>query len=141
VATINLDYFAGLFDGEGSVSINLRNDGFQTVAGRIAIAMTHPIVMELPTAFGCGSTHAQNRKTKSGLQVYIWSVQDRKELLRFLPTLIPLLRVKKQQASLLFDFCSHLSITDSGKGKKLSPEEKAYRKTFVQRCKELNGSL
>ena len=88
-------YFAGLFDGEGSIAV-YTNKGDRSARFGITIGMVNPKVIEdLRLAFG-GSIYKQVR---TGRPVYYWrTFGKRAELI--LKILLPYLRVKREEAEL-----------------------------------------
>lgn len=65
-------YFAGLFDGEGSVSMHLAKAGYISVQAKVAMCDRAPIYA-LHQRFG-GRFDDGKQKTKTGRNVFVWSV-------------------------------------------------------------------
>ena len=67
-------YFAGLFDGEGSVSMSLRKDGYMGVIVSVLMCDRAPVAL-LAHRFGGGFEDGRN-KTRTGRLIYRWSVHN-----------------------------------------------------------------
>lgn len=67
-------YLAGLFDGEGCVSVHLAKAGYINVIVQVAMCDRAPIAA-LHTRFG-GRFDDGKRKTKHGRNVYVWSIYN-----------------------------------------------------------------
>jgi len=68
------EYFAGLFDGEGSVSMSLRKDGYIGITVAIVMCDRAP-VLACFERFG-GSFEDGKYKTKTGRSVFRWVVSN-----------------------------------------------------------------
>lgn len=75
-STANLtdQYFAGLFDGEGCVSVHLAKAGYINVWAKVQMCDRAPVIA-LHNRFG-GSFQDGKVKTKTGRSVYVWSVYN-----------------------------------------------------------------
>ena len=95
LSNTEIAYFAGLFDGEGSIAV-YTNKGDKSARFGITVGMVNPTVIEeLRLAFG-GSIYKQMR---AGRPVYYWrTFGKRAELV--LKILLPFLRVKREEAEL-----------------------------------------
>lgn len=65
-------YLAGLFDGEGSVSMSLAKQGYLSVCVKVAMCDRAPVAA-LHERFG-GQFSDGKQKTKTGRNVYTWAV-------------------------------------------------------------------
>lgn len=74
MATTTDHYFAGLFDGEGSVSMSLRKDGYIGVVVCVAMCDRAPVVA-LYSRFG-GRFEDGKYKTKTGRSIFRWTVNN-----------------------------------------------------------------
>lgn len=99
-------YFAGLFDGEGCISINkivgekqgYKRPGFQL---RLSITNTNKEVLEeVQKKFG-GKLYTRNRKNSR--TYYDWVVVS-KQCIEVLESLKPYLIIKKRQAEIALEF-------------------------------------
>lgn len=91
----DLIYLAGLFDGEGTISI-ISKDGRKST--RFSIGMNaHELVSSLKSITSCGIVYTNKSK------ITIWSVNKINDLKVLLPQIIPFLRLKKEKAQLLLN--------------------------------------
>ncbi len=90
-AELDPRYVAGLFDGEGWISVAVNQSGYTNV--HIGIAMKHSVVADVHDKYG-GSL----RIRKDGL--YQVDLQGKRDALRFLQDIKGHLRVKRRVAEL-----------------------------------------
>ena len=139
-------YLAGLFDGEGSVSLRVAEYPGHTAATSIGIAVG--MIVEAPlrlleSRFG-GRCYRDKRLTKAGNPVYRWEVTGTTAKHAVL-TLLPLCIIKKPQLALALETIglielSKARIRGKGKGrpKPLPPLEKELRTFLADECRALN---
>lgn len=104
----DIAYFAGLFDGEGCVSITPRsNTKRQTFRLQIHITSTNEwIIQQLRFAFG-GSIHFVPENSERNWKAsWRWWIGDQKAL-KFLEIVYPYLKLKKPQVELAIQFQKH----------------------------------
>jgi len=130
-------YIAGLFDGEGSITI-LRlksNEKCRRVSSihnlNIRIANTNKEVLEMVKELFGGGLHISNRTHRI---CYSWTASGNIAW-NFLKHIIPFLRIKKQQAQLGIDF--HESIAPHN-NIKLTQEQLDFREEYKQKITDLN---
>ena len=95
-------YAAGLFDGEGCISIcgPLQRGGANL---RVVLGNTYkPILEQLKAQFG-GSVGLGRRATVCRLTLWQWTLSGDKAV-RFLEIVFPYLVIKKEQAQIAFEF-------------------------------------
>ena len=117
---LSAEYIAGLFDGEGHVSITWSRGN-----PKLCVKLTNTYLPVLEAVQGIyGGTFYANKKQKAHyLQCYALSLTVEQSK-RFLRELLPFLVIKKRQAKLALLF----SETVYKRGKKpITPEEKALR--------------
>lgn len=131
---VSLEYIAGLFDGEGHVSITdmFRRD---TIDPKLVVKITNtflPILEEIQSIYK-GSIYKQPKLKDHYLQVYVLSltVENSK---KFLNDILPHLRIKYEQAKVALEFSS--TVYRRGK-KKVTSEEKEIRKICMEKLYEL----
>jgi hypothetical protein len=99
-ADIDCAYAAGLFDGEGSVSISWRlqgkNSSKETFSMKVSISMIDADSIEWITAT-FGGHHDTTCRTKSGNVIHRWTLHCRKAA-DFLEQVLPYLKLKKARA-------------------------------------------
>src|SRR5882672_7301041 len=108
--TLSLDYLAGFFDGEGSVSIirtlpkRRRERGWNPhYYLRVAVSGTDPrIVNAFCDRFG-GSVHFVERRSERHSPVYVWVAQQNIAE-GFLSQIVGLLEIKHQDAEIGLEF-------------------------------------
>ncbi len=145
-------YFAGFFDGEGSIVIN-RPKGFKDKASRrpqqhrLVVAISNLDFAVLKTAkllFGGNIwLHRSSRNVQNNLQsrradAYRWTVAAKMAAV-FLESIFPYLTVKRQEAKIALTFQRQLSKRHSGYNP-LSESELHHRETFAIRLKNLRIS-
>lgn len=125
---IDLGYFAGLFDGEGSISLVKRKN--QSI--RLEILVTNTYIPVLEDLRGQYQGYLYTRKLAPGrhkpLAYLRWQGSRAAELLE---TLLPKLRIKRDQAELALQF-------------QQIPREHGWRQEAErhrQRMLELNGNI
>jgi hypothetical protein len=99
-------YLAGLVDGEGYVGvINCYRKKGDAVhhSGRMSIGMASEVLVALQQEFGVGSICRRGRQKENWKDVVIWSFGPN-ECRALLPLLVPYLRVKQRQATLLLSY-------------------------------------
>jgi len=128
-------YWAGIIDGEGSISIFKRRSSYLLF---LRISNADRMLVESFRDFaGCGSISRQRKRKDFWSQIYR-CVLSPKATLNVLLKCFPFLRVKQKQAILAFSFNN--AVGDCrGKGKKISSRELELREEFQRMMKKLNG--
>lgn len=123
-------YFAGFADGEGSF-------GIYSKSARFVISNTDRDVLEFLMR-GCGwGRIIHSRKGDDRVQD-CWQLElGSKAMREVLPRLIPHLRVKREVASLLYDYVRGIK---PGANAPPSPEEVERRSKIVCRVREINST-
>lgn len=100
MTTPSAAYFAGFFDGEGTININIRQNGCATIY--VSVGSTDMKVTELfkETFGGCLTTPRISSKLSKRLSRE-WKVTN-DSAVEFLKAVFPFLVVKKRQAALAF---------------------------------------
>lgn len=145
---ISPQYWAGLFDGEGMVSLcycNVRKwktdqtKSVQTFKFVVGVSNTHlPIIDELHRAFA-GDVNASNRSGGSRHKphhktVWAWKIAGRERQMAFLSTIQPFAVIKKEQIELGLEYVS----TMVDPGQRLSQGAWEKRLSIYTRLRELN---
>lgn len=135
---LHLAYFAGIFDGEGWVSITRTRPYGRHVTPRyslyIGVANTYlPVLEAMKLLFG-GSL---GKTAKVNLQCYAWRLTSHNAV-RFLEALLPYLRIKRMQAEIGIEY---MSVVSDGRGRftRLTDEELAVREVFRLRLASSRG--
>lgn len=116
------DYFAGVFDGEGSVSMSLRKDGYIGVVVSVVMCDRAP-VEQFYARFG-GRFEDGRYTTKTGRSIYRWTVHN-SEALEALETFSALCLIKNVVAKAALP-CVRSMFANPGR-QPLSVEEKKAR--------------
>ena len=121
------EYVAGLFDGEGCVTIHQSNRIFKL---RCTIAMTCLSILEkLKTKYG-GSIHQCKGTNKP---VYHWQIYT-ESAKQFLVDIAPHVQVKQAEVELALNF---VEVCIGRRGYKLSPDELNLRSEYKSRLQRL----
>ena len=138
----NLNYFAGLFDGEGSVMIKrFKRNGKVDYTICISIGMSNKLenaeVLELfQKTFGGHlyryTQHFQNTKRLDTIQ---WSATAHK-CFKFITLIKPYLRIKNKQCEIAIQFSKGLNKKNDPTP--LSKEERIKRENLFYKLRELN---
>lgn len=131
----DLAWAAGFLDGEGCFTLakaTTRRNGKEWVGYRCGIGANQAIYSEpikfLHESFG-GTIFIRGQKTVTGKTVYQWRI-GAKEARNILPSIIPYLRVKHDQAKYVLEF-AQISRRVGCKG--FVPEQAAIREEIYQR--------
>lgn len=98
-------YFAGHFDGEGCVDINVSSNQMWNHA-RLQVTVGScnlPILLKYREVFG-GAIYNHHKPVKNWRQAGKWMVQSKTDIARFLLTIEPYCVEKKAQVSLCLNF-------------------------------------
>ena len=150
VSEVDVAYAAGIIDGEGTIGITelLPNDRVRPNGTRVrksvqhriyvAVSMTDPTVpMWLHATFGGNIQYVPSRNPARHKPSTRWSMSSERAAV-FCTTVMPYLRVKRQQAGLAVEFYrKHLGRTFQGSSG-VPVSEVAARHSFVERINDLN---
>ncbi len=136
---IGLAYFAGLFDGEGCISIGhhkpQRGKRTEQHTLRCSVVMTDKKCVTSFIVFGGSICQKTKFLTNPKWQPqWTWSISSN-QAKGFLETFLPFLRLKKKQAQLAIEFQEMRSRPLAHN--KVSKEEISKRNWYWQRLKEL----
>ena len=129
-------YFAGLFDGEGSIHVASKSGrGFQLSLH--VVLTSHEPLYQMEGWLG-GAVHKHNSRTKGGFESKQWTVSgvEAQEILR---KLYPHLIIKKEEADVALKFPVMIKGGTPGvRGSpKISDEDHEYRQYLAQQLKDL----
>lgn len=125
---LSKEYIAGLFDGEGHVSITVTQREGQTDPKLcVKLTNTHLPVMEMFKEQYGGTFYLQKKSEEHHLQVYQLSLNVT-ESKKFLSEILPYLVIKKRQAEIALEFSS--TIYRRGR-KPVTEEEKNLRESLM----------
>ena len=133
---LSLEYIAGLFDGEGYITVNKNKKAFVPVIG---IKMNgFNLLKELNIQFG---GYFYQRKKYINRPLTEWTLRGAFQVIPFLKKIEPFLIIKKEQAKLCLELCKTYSIRNS-QNKWITPKQKITknlidaRQRFVTKIKE-----
>jgi len=131
-----LIYFAGIFDGEGSVNIEVQapreNRKYYYYSLRIIIINTNKDLMEWLVKNFDGKYSAR-KKIEGRKLCYRWAKCSR-EAAEILEACLPYMVVKKKQAELFVESMGTMGVT----GWHVSPEVRAHREHLYNQMRQLN---
>lgn len=147
-------YVAGILDADGCfmISKHSRKSEYEnrkwvvvptwapTYMPSIKIAMIEPEAIEFITkemGFGHWNLNGARKDRVNSKPIYHWYLRSRKNVVPFLNEVIPYLRVKKQRAEFLLEFC-HKFKQCSSRG--VTPDELNYREQSYVKMRGLNGN-
>jgi len=138
----NVTYIAGFLDGEGHIAIEktMPGKGLLRIVNphfgvRVTIANTDLRTLEWIHELWGGKVYVQKRQ---GLRpVYSWMITNRQVVTEFLATLLPHLRSKKDQAELVLEYLSAITVKRSYGRNTMPDAEVALRDGYRERLLEL----
>lgn len=137
-----LAYFAGFFDGEGTIVLNrgFSHHGRPKYTLSVKVANTDPeIIYEMKTIWG-GSVHLKIKERTHHKQAYFWNVGCTNAR-KFLRDVMPYLKLKKKQAIIALRFGSVQSEVNRlrrERGAKSRYTESEYKQLAILRTDLLN---
>jgi hypothetical protein len=155
-------YIAGIMDADGCFMIFRHNRktknkqteralkfpkrvtqwGITYIPG-VKIAMIESEAIQLiEKEMGFGHMHIDGaRKNRPNSKpIFHWYMRDKFKTATFLENIIPFLRVKKNRALHLLEFCKHLQTIPNSGYRGLSQEELDYREDMYVKMREFNGN-
>jgi len=132
---LSLQYIAGLFDGEGWITVNNNKENFVPTVG---IKMNGLYLLkELHQKFG---GYCYERKNYINRPLTDWSLRGAFQVTKFLKKIEPYLIIKKEQAQLCLKLCKTYSIRDDKNNwiKKIKKTKNVIdaREKFIKQIKE-----
>ena len=141
---LELAYFAGLFDGEGCVQIAhhkpQRGKRTEQHTLRCSVNMVNKDCVNSFLVFrGSMCQKTRDKGNPKWQPQWTWSISSNQALV-FLETLLPFIRLKREQFELAIEFQEYRSHTQ--KANRVSARELAERSWYWQKLKELkrNGN-
>jgi hypothetical protein len=103
VAEADLYYLAGLIDGEGCFQISRKKGkGKVSYNAKLVIGMGGPVVPTLHKRLGIGTVYFKKPQKAGWRGIWVWTL-CKNDLWPLLPSLIPLLIGKAEQATAVFE--------------------------------------
>jgi hypothetical protein len=155
-------YIAGIMDADGCFMIfkhkrktknrsteralgfpkNVDNWSITYLPG-VKIGMIEPEAIDLiQNHLGFGYMHIDGaRKSRPNSKpIYHWYMRDKNRVAKFIENILPYLRVKKNRALHLLEYCRHIQNISSRGYKGLSQDELDYREDMYIKMREFNGN-
>lgn len=150
-------YIAGIMDADGCFMITRHKRKTQrkdyphkvdnwswTYLPSVKICMVEPEAIDLLYKnYGLGTLTLNGaRPTRPNSRpIYQWGIRNRKQIIPFLEKILPYLRVKKERAQFLLDYCNTAKNIDDRCSRYfgLDKEELVYREESYQKMREFNG--
>lgn len=129
-------YFSGLLDSDGSFSIKKEKTGRYTA--QILLTMTDiRSINKIRKNIFLGTVFPIKAKSTRLGKCYRYGVYRRKEISLLLPYVIPFLRIKKEQAKILLEFCNDQKIV-AHRRNGIPLDEKNFRQLCYEKIIMLN---
>ena len=135
-------YFAGFFDGEGTVRLaktyyNRRASGGRTTYHKLHCSVTNSNkdILELYLDRFGGSVYERKGLPEHYKRIWIWTISTQKAF-RFLEIIYPYLIEKKEQAMIVLE---NEAIISNRTGYLLPEEVSQHRERVYQKLRELKG--
>jgi len=151
----DLAYVAGILDADGCFMISKHNrktpserkffsqlQRAPTYLPCVKIAMIEEEAIKFITEdlkFGAYHVDRARKDRVNSKPIFHWYLRSAKNVLPFLKEIIPYLRVKKNRAEFLAEFCAKVSTRNTGY-KGVSSEELNYREESYVKMREFNGN-
>lgn len=90
--------------------------------------------------FGKMNIDGVRKNRPNSKPIYHWRVRSKDESARFIENVLPYLKVKKQRALHLLDFCKHLQEYKNPCYRGLPIDELDYREDMYRKMREFNGN-
>jgi len=147
-SNLSLSYYAGYFDGEGTVTIttsglsgkNINNSGWSYHTLVVMIANTNSEILKELKKYYSGSLLCYQRKNKKHRPCYQWRLCGRLAA-KFLNDIYPFVRQKSNQVKIGLEFHSGLKSSQGIKYYKLTNEERKRQTILRTKIQQLNRPL
>lgn len=127
---MNWEYLAGLFDGEGSITVTQNNWG--NVYVKVCIAQANAPFLHLVRGFlGYGEVNEQTGIKKAKTTSYTLDISRKDEVHRFLSQISPYLILRKVEAELTLPL-----VCESFQGRAFTDEQRLEQLSRVAEIKE-----
>jgi hypothetical protein len=90
--------------------------------------------------FGHMSIDGARKNRPNSKPIYHWYLRNWREVIPFIENILPYLRVKKDRAQHVLDYCKHLSLYPNPGYRGVSSEELDYREEAYIKMREFNGN-
>lgn len=131
-----LNYWAGFFDGEGTIYISKHKINGKYINYFVDAAIVNsykPVLEEIQQAFGGTIRHAAGKNK----HLWLWTIRAN-QAVEFLETMLPFLQVKGKQARLAIEFQRNRPKHTGRRGR--TKEQTEWLEAMILKMKELNKS-
>jgi hypothetical protein len=135
-----LAYLAGLFDGEGCISITQlwTKENYQLAQARIVIKMCDRQGIDLAHRLFGGTVRLQKRKNEKHRDQWAWVLTTRPKIIEFIDAIEPYCRIKTAQFEVFRQFNETFTGHNrKGRGSKVPPEVTEKRLHLVAKMQGL----
>ena len=133
---MDVRYLAGLFDGEGYVSLCRHHIHTSSIALKVGVVNTYrPVLEEIKSLFG-GAIYTIRKETERHRQCYSW-VATTTFAETFLKAVLPYLHIKRRQAEIGIEF--RAGVNNNQRRRETTLEEKARREGLRAELIALNA--
>jgi hypothetical protein len=118
-------YVAGIFDGEGCITVSRVTDNSRVYRAQIRVAMTdEDTILWLQSVFGGCKSRTQRNVLPNTKPMHIWALHNSRMIVAFLEAILPYLRLKRRRAELTISLAKMTRLRYSrGMSKPLSLQE------------------
>ena len=130
----DIAYLAGLFDGEGCITISQHRDGHASMQ-----CMVHMVGSYMPGLFKSyfgGCVGKVKKAQRHHQQAYLWCIHSNNAV-GFLRIILPHLRLKVAEAELAIKY---QALVNSNRSHRVSPEDRELRNQYKITMSELKYS-
>ena len=142
VEATKLAYFAGIIDGEGTITLerhsptSLKHPS-PTFSASLYVSNTNMDVLKALQDTFCGSIAKHKQNSVSQKEIYRWRLYGTKAI-SVIGLVSPYLIIKRKQAEIVLAYQIRPKEKLTGKVRRLTIDELNYRESVVNRIRELN---
>lgn len=112
IAKTDLAYIAGVIDSDGYIGLtrsreNRRTKKTYSYRPTITITQTKPQAIALLKDIGLGRFGIKKQQSKKHKSLYRWGIYSYRDVKFLIKRILPYLRIKKEQAKILLEYCKH----------------------------------
>lgn len=129
----DLAYIAGVIDSDGCISIGRNAKRYKPI---VQITQVQPEAINFVNKIFGGSYKIEKRLSHK--DIYKWRIQSRKNLGIFLEAIIPFLKIKREQAKIVIEYCNIRSKSIEKNGGNSHSTYSGIEKIMYEKNKSLN---
>jgi hypothetical protein len=92
------------------------------------------------TGMGTITLHGARPSRPNSMPIYQWGIRKREHVIKFLQMIMPYLKIKKNRAEFLLEYCLNISKNPPVSYQGLSKEELDYREESYRKMRKLNDN-